>query len=82
MLRDIAADARVETVQVITPASLNGTGKWQMEELTELVRVYDAEEQVLGYDLKTASGNSYSDRIRTAAVDAARAQIYGAPPAQ
>jgi hypothetical protein len=81
-LRDIAADARIETVQVITPTNLNGTGKWQMEELTELVRIYDAQDQVLGYDLKTASGNIYSDRVRTAAVDAGRAQIYGGPTAK
>jgi hypothetical protein len=76
MLEGIAANAKVEDVQVITPASLNGSSVWQMEPLAELVRIFDTDEKVLGYDLKTASGAIYSARDDTSSVDVGRAQIY------
>lgn len=76
MLEGIAANARVEDVQVITPAYLNGTGAWQMEPLAELVRIFDTDEKVLGYDLKTASGAIYSDGDHINSADVGRAQIY------
>ncbi|MGE6528584.1 hypothetical protein [Stutzerimonas stutzeri] len=77
MLEDIVAGARIEAVQIVTPARLNGTGNWQMEELTELVRIHDSENGVLGYDFRTASGGLYSDRS-SAAADARRTKIYSA----
>ena len=76
MLEGVAANARVEDVQVITPARLNGTGAWQMEPLAELVRISDTDEKVLGYDLRTASGVIYSDRDHISSSDVERAQIY------
>lgn len=76
MLEDTAANAKVEDVQVITPARLNGTGAWQMEPLAELVRIFDTDDKVLGYDLKTASGIIYSDRDHIPSADVGRAQIY------
>lgn len=76
MLEGIAANAKVEDVQVITPASLNGTGAWRMEPLAELVRIFDTDKKVLGYDLKTASGAIYSDRDHTSSANVGRAQIY------
>lgn len=76
MLEDIAANAKVEDVQVITPSRLNGTGAWQMEPLAELIRIFDTDEKVLGYDLKTASGIIYSDRDHISSDDVGRAQIY------
>jgi hypothetical protein len=76
MLGDIAIKAKVEAVQVITPARLNGTGAWQMELLVELVRIFDTDEKVLGYDLRTASGAIYTDGDHTASVDVGRVQIY------
>ncbi|GAD64899.1 Uncharacterised protein [Aquipseudomonas alcaligenes] len=76
MLERVAAHAKVEDVQVITPAHLNGTGTWQMEPLAELVRISDTDEQVLGYDLKTASGVIYSDRDHISSSSVGRAQIY------
>ncbi|WP_435634850.1 hypothetical protein ACSC9U_26580 [Pseudomonas solani] len=81
MLESIAACARVEDVQVITPARLNGTGAWQMEQLAELVRIFDTDEKVLGYDLITASGAIYSDRDHISSADVGRAQIYPSPAA-
>lgn len=76
MLEDIAARAKVEAVQVVTPACLNGTGTWQMEPLAELIRIFDTDEKVLGYDLKTASGVIYSDRDHITSANVGRAQIY------
>lgn len=76
MLEGIAASTKVEDVQVITPAHLNGTGAWQMEPLAELVRIFDTDEKLLGYDLKTASGVIYSDRDHISSADVGRAQIY------
>jgi hypothetical protein len=76
MLEGIAPNAKVEDVQVITPARLNGTGAWQMEQLAELVRISDTDEKVLGYDLKTASGVIYSDRDNISSSNVGRAQIY------
>lgn len=76
MLESVAANAKVEDVQVITPSRLNGTGAWQMEPLAELVRIFDTDEKVLGYDLKTASGVIYSDRDHLSSTDVGRAQIY------
>ena len=76
MLESIPANAKVEDVQVITPARLNGTGTWQMEPLAEFVRIFDIDEKVLGYDLKTASGVIYSDRDHISSSDVGRAQIY------
>ena len=68
--------SKIEEVQVITPSRLNGTGAWQMEPLAELVRISDADEKVLGYDLRTASGVVYSDRDHISSSDVERAQIY------
>lgn len=48
ILESVAAHAKVEDVQVIIPARLNGTGAWQMEPLAELVRISDTDEKVLG----------------------------------
>lgn len=76
MLVGIAAKAKIEDVQVITPSRLNGSGAWQMEPLAELVRISDTDEKVLGYDLRTASGVIYSDRDHISSVDVGRAQIY------
>lgn len=76
MLGGLVASAQIEDVQVIIPARLNGTGTWQMESLTELVRIFDSDEKVLGYDLKTASGVVYSDRDHISSADVGRAQIY------
>jgi hypothetical protein len=76
LLRDIIAEAQVEAVQVITPANLNGTGTWQMEQLAELVRIFDNNEEVSGYDLRTASGITYSERYSLTNIDAGQARIY------
>jgi hypothetical protein len=76
MLESIPANAKVEDVQVITPARLNGTGTWQMEPLAEFVRIFDIDEKVLGYDLKTASGAIYSDRDHISSANLGRAHIY------
>ena len=76
MLESIPANAKVEDVQVITPARLNGTGTWQMEPLAEFVRIFDIDEKVLGYDLKTASGAIYSDRDHISSAHLGRAHIY------
>ncbi len=76
MLEGIAAKAKIEDVQVITPSRLNGAGAWQMEPLAELVRISDTDEKVLGYDLRTRSGAVYSDRDRISSADVERAQIY------
>ncbi|MBU0562989.1 hypothetical protein LG309_07660 [Stutzerimonas chloritidismutans] len=76
MLEGIAAKAKIEDVQVITPSRLNGAGAWQMEPLAELVRISDTDEKVLGYDLRTRSGAVYSDRDHISSADVERAQIY------
>lgn len=76
MLEGIAAKAKIEDVQVITPSRLNGAGAWQMEPLAELVRISDTDEKVLGYDLRTRSGAIYSDRDHISSADVERAQIY------
>lgn len=76
MLESIPANAKVEDVQVITPARLNGTSTWQMEPLAEFVRIFDIDEKVLGYDLKTASGAIYSDRDHISSANLGRAHIY------
>ncbi|MCQ4299790.1 hypothetical protein NAV11_07685 [Pseudomonas songnenensis] len=76
MLEGIAAKAKIEDVQVITPSRLNGAGAWQMEPLAELVRISDTNENVLGYDLRTRSGAVYSDRDHISSADVERAQIY------
>lgn len=76
MLEGIAAKAKIEDVQVITPSRLNGAGAWQMEPLAELVRISDTDENVLGYDLRTRSGAVYSDRDHISSADVERAQIY------
>jgi len=76
MLEGIAAKAKIEDLQVITPSRLNGSGAWQMEPLAELVRISDTYENVLGYDLRTASGVVYSDRDHISSTDVERAQIY------
>jgi len=76
MLEGIAAKAKIEDVQVITPSRLNGSGAWQMEPLAELVRISDIDENVLGYDLRTASGAVYSDSDHISSADVERAQIY------
>jgi hypothetical protein len=76
MLESIPANAKVEDVQVITPARLNGTGTWQMEPLAEFVRIFDIDEKVLGYELKTASGAIYSDRDHISSANLGRAHIY------
>lgn len=47
-----------------------------MERLTELVRVYDPDERVLGYDFKTASGQTYSHRDCQYSQDGAKRQVY------
>jgi hypothetical protein len=76
MLEGIAAKAEIEDVQVITPSRLNRSGAWQMEPLAELVRIFDTDEKVLGYDLRTASGVVYSDRDHISSADVRRTQIY------
>lgn len=76
MLEGIAAKAKIEDLQVITPSRLNGSGAWQMEPLAELVRISDTDENVLGYDLRTASGVVYSDRDHISSTDVERAQVY------
>lgn len=76
ILKGVASNAKIENVQVITPAHLNGTGAWQMEALAELVRISDSDEKVLGYDLRTASGVIYSDRDHISTSDVERAQVY------
>lgn len=76
MLEKPAAGTLIEAVQVVLPAQLNGTKNWTMEMLTELVRVYDQDERVLGYDFKTASGHTYSQRECWHVLDAAKHQVY------
>jgi hypothetical protein len=76
MLEGLAAKAKIEDVQVITPSRLNGAGAWQMEPLAELVRISDTDEKVLGYDLRTRSGAVYSDRDHISSADVERSQIY------
>ncbi|HAW62479.1 MAG TPA: hypothetical protein DCX26_09225, partial [Pseudomonas sp.] len=56
MLVKRAEGTLIEAVQVVLPSRLNGSGNWTMEMLIELVRVYDQDERVMGYDFKTASG--------------------------
>lgn len=76
MLERRATGTLVEAVQVVLPARLNGSKNWTMEMLTELVRVYDQDERVLGYDFKTASGHTYSQRECLFALDATKHQVY------
>lgn len=76
MLREITTEAQIEVVQIVTPARLNGTGAWRMEPLAELVRVFDSNENVSGYDFKTVSGITYSDRDDTTTGDGGRSRIY------
>ncbi|WP_278959493.1 hypothetical protein [Aquipseudomonas alcaligenes] len=76
MLRELVVEAQIEAVQVVTPARLNGTGEWQIEQLAELVRVFDSNKKVAGYDFKTASGAIYSERGDSATRDADRTRIY------
>ncbi len=76
MLRELVKKAQIEAVQVVTPARLNGTGGWQIERLSELVRVFDSNMKVAGYDFKTASGATYSEREDSAIRDAGRTRIY------
>ncbi|BAW27320.1 hypothetical protein PPUN12996_51130 [Pseudomonas putida] len=47
-----------------------------MEKLTELIRVYDRDERVLGYDFQTASGQTYSHRDCLYSQDGAKHQVY------
>lgn len=76
MLEDVATNAKIEGVKVITPTRLNGVGAWQMEPFAELVRIFVTDEKVFGYYLKTSSGVIYSDRDRISSADVGRAQIY------
>ncbi|MBC9250684.1 hypothetical protein A9179_10390 [Pseudomonas alcaligenes] len=76
MLKRRTAGTLIEAIQVVLPARLNGSADWTMERLTELVRVYDQDERVLGYDFTTASGNTYSQRECRHALDAAKHQVY------
>lgn len=76
VLRELVVEAQIEAVQVVTPARLNGTGEWQIERLAELVRVFDSNKKVAGYDFKTASGAIYSERGDSAIRDAGRTRIY------
>lgn len=76
MLEKRTAGTLIEAVQVVLPARLNGSSDWTMERLTELVRVYDRDDRVLGYDFKTASGQTYSHRDCQNSQDASKRQIY------
>ncbi|WP_171016321.1 hypothetical protein [Pseudomonas sp. F(2018)] len=76
MLKRRTAGTLIEAIQVVLPARLNGSADWTMERLTELVRVYDQDERVLGYDFTTASGHTYSQRECRHALDAAKHQVY------
>lgn len=76
MLEKRTAGTLIEAVQVVLPARLNGSSDWTMERLTELVRVYDQDERVLGYDFKTASGQTYSNREFQHSQDVSRCQVY------
>jgi hypothetical protein len=76
MLEKSAVGTLIEAVQVVLPARLNGSKNWTMEMLTELVRVYDQDERVLGYDFKTASGRTYSQRECQHSLDAAKHRVY------
>ena len=76
MLEKRAEGTLVEAVQVVLPARINGSNDWTMERLTELVRVYDPDERVLGYDFKTASGQTYSHRDCQYSQDGAKRQVY------
>lgn len=60
MLEKRTAGTLIEAVQVVLPARLNGSSDWTMERLVELVKVYGRDERVLGYDFRTASGQTYS----------------------
>lgn len=76
MLEQRTAETLVEAVQVVLPARLNGSTNWTMERLTELVRIYDDNQRILGYDFTTASGHTYSHRECQYALDAAKHQVY------
>lgn len=76
MLEKRTAGTLIEAVQVVLPARLNGSSDWTMERLTELVRVYDRDERVLGYDFKTASGQTYSHRDCQHSQDVSKRQVY------
>ncbi|NQD81037.1 hypothetical protein HP436_12715 [Pseudomonas sp. CrR14] len=76
MIEQRGAETLIETIQVVLPARLNGSESWTMEMLTELIRVYDQDERVLGYDFKTASGHTYSQRDSQNTLDAVRYQVY------
>jgi hypothetical protein len=76
MLVKRAEGTLIEAVQVVLPSRLNGSGNWTMEMLIELVRVYDQDERVMGYDFKTASGHTYSQRDCRHTLAAAKQQIY------
>lgn len=76
MLQRRAEGTLVEAVQVVLPARLNGSNDWTMEKLTELIRVYDRDERVLGYDFQTASGQTYLHRDCLYSQDGAKHQVY------
>jgi hypothetical protein len=76
MLEKRTAGTLIEAVQVVLPARLNGSADWTMERLIELVRVYDGNQRILGYDFTTASGHTYSHRECQYALDVAKHQVY------
>lgn len=76
MLNKCASGTLIEEVQVVLPARLNGSNNWTMEMLTELVRVYDQDARILGYDFKTASGHIYSQRDSQNTVGATKHKVY------
>lgn len=76
MLEQRTAGTLIEAVHVVLPARLNGANDWTMERLIELIRVYDRDERVLGYDFRTASGRTYSYRDCRYSQDASKQQVY------
>ncbi|MGB4074762.1 hypothetical protein [Pseudomonas sp.] len=69
-------DKQVASVALVIPARLNGSACWSMERLTELVRIHGQENQVLGYEFKTATGSVYLERYNASSAVESKTQIY------
>jgi|JI7StandDraft_1071085.scaffolds.fasta_scaffold200007_2 hypothetical protein len=67
---------QIASVELVTPARLNGTGSWSMERLAELVRIQGQQNQVSGYEFRTVTGRVYLERHHASSAVESRTQIY------